>query len=89
MTTKEKVIALLAEERKRARDIAYSYKHDYDSKAKHGIKSLQWHYKKIADLFRQLGNNISGSHALSDDTMEERIAREYEKELKEFENGNV
>ncbi len=85
MTTKEKVIKLLAEERKRARDIAYSYKEDYESKEKHAVKGLEWHYRKIADLFRQLGNNISGSHALSNDTMEERVAREYEKELKEFE----
>lgn len=85
MTTKEKIIALLVKERKRGFDIAYAYKEEHDTKSKFGPTNLRWVYEKIADLFRQAGNNISGGNALSDDTMEERIAREYEKELKEFE----
>jgi len=83
--TREKVIELLAEERKRSRDIAYAYKHEYDIKAIHGVASLKWHYEKIADICRQMGNSISGSNALSfDETIQDRIKRDYEKELLYF-----
>ena len=84
-TTKQKVIALLVEERKRAIDTAYHYKQDFETKAKNAPKDIRWVYEKMADYSRQLGNNISGSNALSDDTIEERVAGEYEEELKEFE----
>jgi hypothetical protein len=84
-TTKEKVIALLVEERKRAIDTAYHYKHEFELKAKHAPQDIRWHYEKMADYFRQLGNNISGGNALSTDTIDERIAGEYEEELKQFE----
>ena len=84
LTTKEKVIALLVKERKRGFDIAYAYKEEHETKAKYGPTDIRWVYEKIADLFRQAGNNISGGNALSDDTMEERVARDYEKELKIF-----
>ena len=75
--TKEKVIALLVKERKRGFDIAYAYKEEHETKAKYGPTDIRWVYEKIADLFRQAGNNISGGHAFSNDSMEERIAREY------------
>jgi hypothetical protein len=84
MTLKDKIIALLVKERKRGKEIAYAYKEEFDSKAKYGPEKIRWHYEKMADYFRQLGNNVSGSHALSNDTMEERVAREYEKELAVF-----
>ncbi len=84
-TTKQKVIALLVEERKRAIDTAYHYKDEFETKAKHAPKGIRWHYEKMADYSRQLGNNISGGNALSTETIDERIAREYEEELKKFE----
>ena len=87
-TTKQKVIALLVEERKRAIDTAYHYKQEFESKAIYAPKDIRWHYERMADYFRQLGNNISGSNALSTDTIEERIAGEYEEELKELNNNN-
>ena len=88
MTTKEKIIALLVEERKRAIDTAYHYKHEFELKAKHAPKDIRWVYEKLADYFRQAGNNISGGNALSTETIEERIAREYEEKLKELTNNN-
>jgi hypothetical protein len=90
MTTKDKIIELLAEERRRSRDIAYSYKHDYDSKVKNGVSSLKWHYEKIADICRQIGNNISGSNALSEgETIQDRIKREYSEELKQLKTETI
>ena len=88
MTTKEKIIALLVEERIRAIDTAYQYKQEFELKAKYAPKDIRWVYEKMADYSRQLGNNISGGNALSTDTIEERIAREYEEKLKELTNNN-
>ena len=84
--TREKVIALLVKERTDARNIAYQFKADFDIKVTHGLGSLSWHYKKLADVCRQIGNAISGGNALAiDETIEDRIKREYAKELLEFE----
>jgi len=83
--TREKVIALLVKERTDARNIAYQFKKDFDTKVEHGL-GVVWHNKGMADVCRQVGNAISGSNALTmDETIEDRIKREYEKELLEFE----
>jgi hypothetical protein len=87
MTTRDKVIELLVKERTDARNLAYQFKDEYDSKAKYGLKSLKWHYEKIADICRQIGNSISGGNALAmDETIKDRIVREYSEELKQFDN---
>jgi len=83
--TREKVIALLVKERTQARDIAYAYKEDFDSKVTYGLETLKWHNEHLADTCRIIGNSISGSNALSTDTIEDRIKKQYEKELLEFE----
>jgi len=84
--TREKVIALLVKERTDARNIAYEFKKEFDIKVTYGLESLKWHNEKLADTCRQIGNSISGGNALAlDETIEDRIKREYAKELLEFE----
>ena len=87
MTTRDKVVALLVKERTDARNLAYHYKENYDTKVKFGVESLKWHYERIADICRQIGNGISGGTALDlKETIKDRIEREYQEELKQFDN---
>lgn len=90
--TKEEVIALLVEERTRARDIAYAFKKDHEDSIKamkevikkspdnrdYASHRIRGH-EKLADEARQIGNAISGSTALSmDETIEDRIRQKLE-----------
>lgn len=90
--TKEEVIALLVEERTRARDIAYAFKAKHDGEVetykklfegkpedRDYIKARALTRKRLADEARQIGNAISGSTALSmDETIEDRIRQKLE-----------
>jgi hypothetical protein len=84
--TEEEVIKLLAEERRRARNIAYElyYEHIKLSEFyvnRESLKGLVERNTKYADIARQIGNAISGGNALTpqDETIEDRIRKEFKK----------
>lgn len=77
--TLKEVIQLLVDERKRAVNLAYEFKKEYDeayaSKKKAG-NELAFISKDMAEACRIVGNTISGGNALSvtlGETMEERV----------------
>jgi len=82
--TRGEVIELLVKERKRARDIAYEFKDEYEYKAKayKNIGLMKKTNEQLADSARIIGNTISGSDALSatlGETIKDRIIKELEK----------
>ena len=92
--TKERVIELLVKERTRGRNIAYHFRDAMGERANSLEKAaksidkptfndkLVKKYTDIANECRQIGNAISGSNALTgDESIEDRIRKEYEKEL--------
>lgn len=83
--TREEVIQLLLEERKRAVDIAYEFCEEnrkaFESKKNAGY-DLAFVSKKVAEECRFLGNAISGGNALSvtlGETMRDRIEKNLDK----------
>jgi hypothetical protein len=92
--TREEVVALLTEERTRARDIAYAFKAKHDAEVdtykklfegkpedRDYIRDIARKHKFLADEARQIGNAISGSTALTmEETIEDRIKAKLENE---------
>lgn len=84
--SREKIVDLLATERKRCKDIAYSFYDKYNEESKSLLnvggdtnKMLAERRKQLGDIARQIGNTISGNNALTPQTekMSDRIKIEY------------